>query len=247
MTTEEFDIMIKEAFDSDPKFNLFDIKYDFTPAKISRKTDRFVKKLSSEMFCAPSKPTQCRRFRPRYLVAAIIGASVLTAGAVGISAYRSKYSFSPAECEMEFIRIESSGNDKTRLEEIYTLAEKPEGYITTRDEFIGFSDDYILQYDLSYGYFSKRETEENWITFSQSLIDPDARHAINTENAVVEITEINGEEAIYVNRSIYTDDQMLIWTYDGYKFKLSAHAPEGHRAFSKEELLETARTIQIKN
>ncbi len=233
MTTEEFDIMIKEAFDSDPKFNLFDIKYDFTPAKISRKTDRFVKKLSSEMFCAPSKPTQCRRFRPRYLVAAIIGASVLTAGAV--AAFNSKYSYTMGDKEMAYVSVESTVGDKTSIEEVYELAYKPEGYRQTRHEV------YEVFTNIVY------EKDKCDVSFSQRVVGACDGMA-NTENATIETIEVNGDEAIYIDCSNeYGDAQILIWTYDGYEFWLTVGAKPNEREFSKEQVIEMAETIQIKN
>lgn len=232
MTTEEFDIMIKDAFDSDPKFNLFDIKYDFTPAKISRKTDRFVKKLGNEMFCAPSKPAQCRRFRPRYLVAAIIGASIL---AGGVAAYNSDYIFTKGDEEMAYVSAESTVGDKTSIEEVYELTYKPEGYRQTQHEV--------------YEVFANTVYEKDKcdISFSQNVVGSCDR-LVNTENATIETIEINGDEAIYIDCSNeYGDVQILIWTYDGYEFWLTVGAKPNEREFSKEQVIEMAETIQIKN
>ena len=232
MTNEEFDERIKAVFDRNPDFNPFGIELDFTPAKISRKTDRYVKKLAKEMFCSPSKPEHRRRFKPRYIIAAIIGASVLT---VGVGAYYSKYVFTMGDAKMDYVAVESTATDKTSIEEVYELTYNLDGYKLT-----SYS-------ERKSGVNTCYEKETHLIELSQYIISSDDT-LVDTENAIIETIEINGEEAIYIESSDeYGDSQLLIWTYDGYEFYLRANAKPNSRDFEKEILIEMAQTIQIKN
>ncbi len=232
MTNEEFDERIKAVFDRNPDFNPFGIELDFTPAKISRKTDRYVKKLANEMFCSPKPERYRRRFAMRYVALALIGASVLTVGAY---AYCSKYVFTMDDAKMEEISIQSSVDDKTSIEEVYELTYNLNGYKLTSysERESGVSTCY------------KKGT--HLIEFSQRLISNDDM-LVNTENAIVETNEINDNETIYIDSSTeYDDAQMLIWTYDGYEFILIVNAEINNRDFGKEDLIDMARSIQIKN
>ncbi len=231
MTEEEFDIMIKDAFDSDPKFNLFDIEYDFTPAKISRETKKAFKRIKKTMFCSPKPERYRRRFAMRYVALALIGASVLTVGAY---AYCSKYVFTMGDAKMEYVAVESTVSDKTSIEEVYELTYNLDGYEQTLHE--------VTEYDVITIYYKGTHK----IRFSQRLIGSDDM-LVNTENAVIETIEINGEEAIYINNSNEYDYSLdFIWTYNGYEFHLAYTSLKGNEDFTKEQLIEIARTIQIK-
>ncbi len=232
MTEEEFDIMIKDAFDSDPKFNLFDIEYDFTPAKISRETKKAFKRIKKTMFCSPKPERYRRRFAMRYVALALIGASVLTAGAY---AYCSKYVFTMGDAKMDYVAVESTVSDNTSIEEVYELTYNLDGYKLTNysERESGVSTCY------------KKGT--HLIKLSQCLINSDDT-AFNTEDAVIETIDINGEEAIYMDSTDeYGDSQSLIWTYDGYEFYIDCEATVGNREFSKEQLIQMAESIEIKD
>ena len=232
MTEEEFDIMIKDAFDSDPKFNLFDIEYDFTPAKISRETKKAFKRIKKTMFCSPKPERYRRRFAMRYVALALIGASVLT---VGVGAYHSKYVFTMGDAKMEDITIQSSVDDKTSIEEVYELTYNLDGYKLT-----SYS-------ERESGVSTCYEKGTHLIEFSQRIISSDDT-AFNTEDAVIETIEINGEEAIYIDSTDeYGDSQLMIWTYDGYEFYIDCEATVGNREFSKEQLIQIAESIEIKD
>ncbi len=228
MTDHEIDMLIKNAIENRSAFELFNIEFDETPAKISRATKKEFKRIKNTMFASP-RP---QRVRLRYLAAAIIGASVLT---VGVGAYCSKFVFDKGDAEMDYVAVESTVTDKTSIEEVYELTYNLDGYKLTS--------------------YSERESSvsacyqkgTHLIEFSQRLISSDDT-AFNTEDAVIETIDINGEEAIYIaSTNEYGDSQLLIWTYDGYEFYINCQASSANREFSKEQLIKMAENIQTKN
>ncbi len=232
MNIEEFDYMIANALKDVPISDIYDENFDSTPATISRKTDKYIKKLSKTMFCSPKPEKRRRRFAMRYVAVALIGASVLT---VGTHAYRSKYSFTMGDAKMEEISIQPSADDKTSIEEVYELTYNLDGYKLT-----SYS-------ERKSGVSTCYEKGTHLIDFSQCLISSDDRY-VDTEDAIVQTIAINGEEAIYIDPTDeYGDTQMLIWTYDGYEFFLLADTEPGKREFSKEQVIEMAESIEIKD
>ena len=228
MTDHEIDMLIKNAIENRSAFELFNIEFDETPAKISRATKKEFKRIKNTMFASP-RP---QRVRLRYLAAAIIGASVLT---VGVGAYCSKYVFDKGDAEMEYITIQSSVDDKTSIEEVYEITYILDGYKLEYFE--------ATEIDVDTIYYKGSSK----VRLSQDVIGA-SDYLINTENAIIETIDINGGEAIYIDSSTeYDDSQMLIWTYDGYNFFLRANAKINNRDFGKEDLIDMAQTIQIKD
>ncbi len=228
MTDHEIDMLIKNAIENRSVFELFNIEFDETPAKISRATKKEFKRIKNTMFKSP-RP---QRVRLRYLAAAIIGASVLT---VGVGAYCSKFVFNKGDVEMDYVAVESTVTDKTSIEEVYELTYNLDGYKLT-----SYS-------ERESGVSTCYKKGAHLIELSQYIISSDDT-LVDTENAIIETIEINGEEAIYIESSDkYGDSQLLIWTYDGYEFYLRANAKPNSRDFEKEILIEMAQTIQIKN
>lgn len=231
ITENEFDSMIKRALDNNPDYNILDIEYDYTPVKHSRKTKKAIKKIERGLR-KKNTPNLPVRARLRYVVVAIIGASLLT---VGVGAYCSKFVFDKGDAEMDYVSVESTASDKTSIEEVYELTYELEGYKQTRCEATEIDVDTVYTKGTQY------------IRLSQNLISNDDA-VVNTENAIIETIDINGEEAIYIDSSTeYDDSQMLVWTYDGYEFCLRANAEIGNRDFEKEDLIDMAQSIQIKD
>ncbi len=231
ITEKEFDSMIKRALDNNPNYNILDIEYDYTPVKHSRKTKKAIKKIARGLR-KKNIPNLSARAKLRYAVVAIIGASLLTVGAY---AYCSKYVFTMGDAKMEYVAVESTVSDKTSIEEVYELTYNLDGYKLT-----SYSED-------ESGVSTCYKKGAHHVRLSQYLISSDDT-LVNTENAIIETIDINGEEAIYIDSSTeYDDAQMLIWTYGGYEFYIDCQASLGNRELSKEQLIQMAESIEIKD
>lgn len=84
-------------------------------------------------------------------------------------------------------------------------------------------------------HLTYKNSENDGIFFAQTLLEQ-ADFDIDTEHAILQTIQINGEEAYYLpNETI----ELIIWDDGVYSFQVSAH-------LDKEELIKIAESIKIK-